>query len=396
MPDSFHPGPWGHQPFDERDLDSLLDGNATDVPVALRPVADALDALVAAPYPAELRGEAAIRAVFLAQRQRSGQEQAPRGEPRGQDTIPSASSSTAPSAVPVQATGTPSVPFPVPTEPIALQAGPPDRARPRRGRHSRGGPARPGASRPAARSRRRRRNRITAAGAAGAALAVFLVATYVGALPGPVQRLAHITIAAPAGRTYAGRTPGPDVGTTSAAATPSTGITGVGAPSASTSAPTASPSVTPDQVELCDAFLPVAEHPAPGQASWRSTEYARLVSAAGGPRQVYSYCAPVWDKQFPTGYPKLPAYPPYFPHPGDGKTGTGPGTSPGGTDETGETGGTGGTGETGGTGHLPGGRPATQEPSPPVQSSPASVQSTGSAPPTPMDSPQERPGRRAP
>ncbi|HEY1705911.1 MAG TPA: hypothetical protein VGG75_40020 [Trebonia sp.] len=384
MPDSFHPGPWGHQPFDERDLDALLGGNVTDVPVALRPVADALDALVAAPSPAELRGEAAIRAQFLAQRQRAGQEQVPGGEPGGQAAIPSAPSPSAPSpsvpsAVPVQAAGTPSVPFPVPTEPIALRGGPANPARPRRGRHARRGPARPGASRPAARARRHRRGRIAAAVTAGAALAVFLAATYTGALPGPAQRLAHITIAAPAGRTYAGRTPGPGAGATSAPATPSTGITGAGAPSATMSAPTASPSGTPDQVALCDAFLPVAEHPAAGQASWRSTEYARLVSAAGGQRQVYSYCAPVWDRRFPSGYPKLPAYPPYFPHPGGGETGPGPG----------------------GAGQQPGEGTVTQEPSPPVQPSPASSQSTssqstGSAPRTPIGSPGEGSGRPAP
>jgi hypothetical protein len=364
MPDTSHPGPWGHQPFDERDLDALLGGNATDVPVALHPVADALDALLAAPSPAELRGEAAIRAQFLARRQRAGQEELPGREPRGQDVAPSA-----PSAVPAQATGTPSIPFLLPTDPRARQGVPGDRPRPRRGRHSRRGPARPGASRPAARAKRHRRGRIATAVTAGAALAVLLAATYTGTLPGPVQRLAHMTIAAPAGSTYTGRTPGPGVDATSASAAPPTGLTGAGAPSVTTSAPTASPSVTPDQVALCNAFLPVAEHPVRGQASWQSTAYARLAAAAGGQRQVYPYCAPVWDKQFSNGYLKLPAYPPYFPHPGGGNTGTGTGS--------------------GGSGQRSGGW--TQEPSQSVQPSPASGQSTGSATPTPSGSPDEEP-----
>jgi hypothetical protein len=371
MPDSFQPGPGGHQPFDERDLDAVLGGNATDVPVALRPVASALDALLAAPSPAELRGEAAIRALFLAQRQRAGQEQVPGGEPRGQDTALSA-----PSAVPFQATGTPSVPFPLSTEPIAPRAVPADQSRPRRGRHSRRGSARPGASRAAAaRARRHRRGRITAAVTAGAALAVLLTATYTGALPGPVQRLAHNTIAAPTGRTYAGSTPGPGVEATSASAAPSTGITRAGAPSAGKSAPAASPSATPDQVALCDAFLSVAERPSSGQASWQSAAYARLAAAAGGQRQVYSYCAPVWDKQFPGGYLDLPAYPPYFPHAGGGKTGT-------------DTGAGARTGP-GGSGQQPGGWTAPQEPTQPVQPTPVSGQSTSSITQAPSGIPDE-------
>ncbi len=66
MPDSFLPPTWGAPPFDERDLDALLSGEAVDIPVALRQVAEALTALRAAPTFAELRGEATIMAEFRA------------------------------------------------------------------------------------------------------------------------------------------------------------------------------------------------------------------------------------------------------------------------------------------------------------------------------------------
>src|SRR5215469_11823996 len=66
MPDSPLPPWWGPAPFDERDLDAVLSGEMTDIPVALRPVADALAALQVAPMPAELRGQAIIMAEFRA------------------------------------------------------------------------------------------------------------------------------------------------------------------------------------------------------------------------------------------------------------------------------------------------------------------------------------------
>jgi hypothetical protein len=66
MPDSLPPPGWGPAPFDERDLDAVLDGNTADVPVALRPVAEALAALRAGPAAAELYGEADAMAEFRA------------------------------------------------------------------------------------------------------------------------------------------------------------------------------------------------------------------------------------------------------------------------------------------------------------------------------------------
>jgi hypothetical protein len=66
MPDSLPPPGWGPAPFDERDLDAVLAGKTADVPVALRPVADALAALRAGPVAAELYGEADAMAEFRA------------------------------------------------------------------------------------------------------------------------------------------------------------------------------------------------------------------------------------------------------------------------------------------------------------------------------------------
>jgi hypothetical protein len=66
MPDSLPPPGWGPAPFDERDLDAVLDGKTADVPVALHPVAEALAALRAGPAAAELDGEADAMAEFRA------------------------------------------------------------------------------------------------------------------------------------------------------------------------------------------------------------------------------------------------------------------------------------------------------------------------------------------
>jgi hypothetical protein len=66
MPDSLPPPGWGLAPFDERDLDAVLAGKTADVPIALRPVADALAALRAGPVAAELYGEPNAMAEFRA------------------------------------------------------------------------------------------------------------------------------------------------------------------------------------------------------------------------------------------------------------------------------------------------------------------------------------------
>ncbi len=63
MPDSLLPIQ-GPASYGERDLDSLLSGEADRAAVALGPVADVLDALRGAPAPDELEGEAAVRAAF--------------------------------------------------------------------------------------------------------------------------------------------------------------------------------------------------------------------------------------------------------------------------------------------------------------------------------------------
>ena len=66
MPDSLQPPNWDPAPFDERDLDTVLSGETADIPDALRPVADTLAALRAAPTRAEFSGEANIMAEFRA------------------------------------------------------------------------------------------------------------------------------------------------------------------------------------------------------------------------------------------------------------------------------------------------------------------------------------------
>jgi hypothetical protein len=63
MPDSLPPIP-GPASYDERDLDSLLSGEAGYPTVILGPVAGVLDALRGAPAPDELEGEAAARAAY--------------------------------------------------------------------------------------------------------------------------------------------------------------------------------------------------------------------------------------------------------------------------------------------------------------------------------------------
>lgn len=267
MPDSFFSPPWGPPPFDERDLDSLLAGK-TDVPDALRPVADTLSALRTAPSPRELRGEAFIRAQF-----HSPQSEAP-------------------------------------------------------ARHA-------AARRPAS-----RRPGGWFAGMLATAAVIVLVAAvaYTGHLPGPAQRIAHDTIAAPSVKQHVPGGASPGVQATSAkpersANHPATG----GAPAVS-----ASPAA-PNRTALCDAFWAAMENPQADRKPWQTPLYDRLSNAAGGQRRVFGYCFPVWNREFARQHPPLPSFPPYFPKqwdsvkPGDGNDQHGAGgiTSSGGPGDNG-------------------------------------------------------------
>jgi hypothetical protein len=277
MPDSFPLPPWGSQPFDERDLDSLLAGKP-DIPVALRPVAETLSALQAAPSARELRDEAFIRAQF---RDPDRKAQIPTGQAAHTLEMP---------AVP--------------------------------GPRHRGGH----------RGNARRPTRGLFAGLVAAAAVVVLVlgaaVAYTGNLPGPVQRLAHDTIAAPSAKNV---TSGASAGVEATSANPEPTHThsAIDAPLSP-----ASPSAkAPDRTALCNSFWAAMEHPH-SRTWWRTPLYDRLSDAAGGPQRVFTYCAPVWQRKLAPRYPKLHAYPPYFPRqwnfgkPADGQ-GQGPGPAPG-------------------------------------------------------------------
>jgi hypothetical protein len=270
MPDSFPFPPEGLQSHDDRALDSLLSGDP-DVPESLRPVADTLNALRAAPSARELRGEAAARAQFraLSQEARWGAD-----DPRTLE-MP---------AVPSQ--------------------------------RRRGAPVR-------AVRRRQSRTRLAGLAAAAAVLVAAVVAvTYTGYLPSRLQSIAHQTISAPPVR--APSDPGTS-GLQSASArpvAPSTTAPAASAPASQAPAPSAG---APGKSALCEQFWSDLKHARPGRPGrpgrmpWETPRYGQLVAAAGGPRKVFAYCYPVWEQRDAPEYGRLPSYPPYFPRQwGDG------------------------------------------------------------------------------
>jgi hypothetical protein len=305
MPDRFSspPPPWGPQPFDDRDLDALLAGNIADVPVTLRPVADVLAALQAAPSPAELRGEATIRAEFraLAESRALGLNE-PATARASRATPPTVANETTPTRE-------------LPALPGPERAG---RRRRRRG-------AKPG---------RLAGSRLGALLAAAAIVVIAVAVTYSGNLPGPVQRLAHITLAGPS-VTHSGgavASPGMDARSSSVASDRSQSAE----PDSGSPAPQVSPSASaaPDKKALCGALLTDLEHPVPGQAKWWQTpEFKQLSIMAGGPGRVSGYCGKVWAEQDPHDYPQPRADPPYLPRQGSGSPG---GAEPGSLGNTGD------------------------------------------------------------
>jgi hypothetical protein len=145
--------------------------------------------------------------------------------------------------------------------------------------------------------------------AVAAVVVLGAVLTYTGHLPGPMQQLAHDTLAAPSPQ-KAGST-APNVASSSARPL-SPGTSGPAAASPSSSD---APSPPPDaaRTTLCNAFWTDLTHQQPAPESWNTPRYQQLVTDSGGARQVFSYCFPVWDPQDAPQYPSLPAYPPYFP-----------------------------------------------------------------------------------
>jgi hypothetical protein len=281
MPDSFAPSPWDSAQFDERDLDALLaagtaltgsTGSSGDtgpsvhdvtVPSALRQVADTLAALCAAPSPAELRGEAAIRAEF-----RAALASAASDAGRGPATT-----------VVLPATAT------------------------RRRRHGLPKHARPGT--------RPRRSRLAAGAFAAAAVVIAVAAAYSGQLPGPAQRLAHDALAAPSAR-QSGATKG---GSPRVDATSAQPVRSPSDPAAANSAPPV-PAVSSsagqhpaNAAALCAAFYQSLEHRSFRQPWWNTSAYKNVSAAAGGTQHVPGYCAAEWAKLRPHDYPQVPVFP---------------------------------------------------------------------------------------
>jgi hypothetical protein len=261
MPDIPLPPWWGPASFDERDLDAVLSGETTDIPVALRPVADALAALQAAPMPAELRGEAMIMGEFraLAEFRAAGFGR----DGRAGDTAPT----------------------------LVLSV-------------PRGGPARRGAPRHRARRRAAPAPHWRMGTLLGVAATVVVLAAVVlaGYVPGPIQRLTHLgnpsASSQSAARHAGGNSSSPKV-EGSASQEP-------------TAPPTAAGSAAPQQSEgswLCHAVYNIVKDPGPS-GNWKelSSLWDRLTKLAGSsrPSRVASYCAPYVGDLLPRNLPHIP------------------------------------------------------------------------------------------
>jgi hypothetical protein len=266
MPDSLTPPGWGPAPFDERDLDAVLAGKTADVPVALRPVADALAALRAGPVVAELYGEAAALAEFRA----LGLGQA----------------------------GRPSATLLLETRPAG------SRARP--GRQ----PARHRA-RPARRHLLRRAVLRPAVLSAVAAAAVIVVAVLVtGNFAGPLRAIAHMaspSAVASFPKSSTGHPAAPREEATSA------GRETTAPPSVAQSAASAQSVLS----SSCRAYYSYFKHPE-GLSSWATqlSLWDQLTRLTGTDNwlKVYEYCAPyvkdLFPVEIPAAAPNQPSVPP--------------------------------------------------------------------------------------
>ena len=250
MPDSLPPSGWGFEPFDDRDLEALLSGEAADVRMELRPVKDALTALCAPPTLAELAGEATIMAEFsaLAEFRALGLSQA--GLDGGQlHTLV----------------------LPVPPAEIASRQGRGPRHRQRR-------PARP--------------VRRTGAVMIAAAAVLILVAVAVS-LSG---RIAHTPKSTPPAAANGGHN----------SASPQ--VQGNGAPEATTShtaTPTRSATPPPSLSALCNSVYGFLAHPDSDrlQVAAEYSKLEQLIKLAGGPKMVPSDCRQYVNNVFQKGLP---------------------------------------------------------------------------------------------
>jgi len=249
--------------FDERDLDAVLSGEPTDTP-ELRPIADILAALAAAPMPGELRGQAVIMAEFRALAEFRAAGLAQNG--RAGDTAPT-----------------------------LVLSGPQERlGRRRRPRHRR---------RAAPRTNWRAGLLISAAAVAAVVLAVVLT----GNVPGPFRHLVGPSaVTSSTSRHAGGNSSSPKVEAGAASREP-------------TAPPTTSGSATTQLSEastLCHDVYGFIKNP--GRAGLRQeiSRVRQLIKLAGGLRQVPTFCAPYVDDLFPNGsLPRIPS-------PGDQGTGS--------------------------------------------------------------------------
>lgn len=272
MSDSLPPDE-GPGPYEGRDLEGLLSGEDDSFPAGLRPVAQTLDALRAAPMRAELGGEAAARADFRRILLGAGNG-TPWSSDRGDDARTL--------ILPVEAAGVGS--------------------RPVQGRHRRQRPARRGHWQAKA-----------LAGVAAAAVVVVGVTALTGTWSGSGSQPAQA---------------GHSLSATSTAS-PSTASGSKGVEGKGTQAPASSPSPTASKQsadgaevgpsDLCREFY------APEQSLSPMAKFAlqrQLSQLANGPMNVFSYCLQflqVWDagpmdqgNQGPRGVKGLPD------HNGDG------------------------------------------------------------------------------
>jgi hypothetical protein len=242
MPDELLPPSWGSALFDERDLDAVLAGETADVPDALRPVADALAQLRAAPAPSELRGEANAMAQF---RELVQGQAARRAEPAATLLLP------------------------------ARGAGQRRQATRHRGRRRAPGPG------------RRRHGALLATGAAAAIVAA---AVFTGSLPNPIAHLARTPTNSPSASHSGQSSSPPNVEITSAAKEPT------GSPSATRSAASA------QRAAVCRAYYGYYKHPV--APDWRAeASLGKQLSKMAGSTdldKVYKYCAPYLTQSPPT------------------------------------------------------------------------------------------------
>jgi len=258
MPDSLPPPGWGLAPFDERDLDAVLAGKTADVPVALRPVADALAALRAGPVAAELYGEANAMAEFRA----LGLGQA--GRPAATMLLE------------------------------ALPAGP--RARP--GQRSPRHRVRPARRRPLRRAVLRPAVLSAVAAAAVIVAAVLVTGNFAGSLRA-IAHMASPSAGASIPKSSTGHSAAPRTETTSA------GLETTAPPSAAQSTAPAQP--TPS--DICQAYFTGLKDPGPSPWATDRTLWGQLIKLAGSDNwlKVDQYCLPYVKDLFPDA--QSPAYP---------------------------------------------------------------------------------------